>query len=285
MIARVLPYPMKRRTIILSFLIVASSALLAVFILGRGALAPRKDVAALSLAANVGGAAPTPSGGDLNNSAFPTPPVLASGKSTTHEFTAPANPEPTPAPDNATERLAQKLTAQITSRNPSSLGDLNPQELIDKALSEEFSGVDLGMFRPTVPVSSIKTNGVVNAETVRSYIESLGRIANGNRYTDLMSQTKPSFEDITKLRDGAERMRADLLALTVPTPFARWHADYVSYVIAQKNIFGAIADTTSDPLKAALALQAVSLLDTQAPLLEADLKRVIAHIANPASSP
>ena len=174
--------------------------------------------------------------------------------------------------DNATQKLAQKIAAQILKDNPdgpfltgggSGIAALRPDALVDKVLSQEIENFDYAALRPEVKLSSLKTINANDANTLAKYLGDLQSLIKDDALTAAYSSadfTPQGFKGLTK---SLEEVITNLYALETPTSLALLHAEEISLLIAQKNIFAALANAEADPVGSFMAIQALAAVNDE----------------------
>lgn len=180
--------------------------------------------------------------------------------------TAAAAPESANYTDILAERIARKFIAE--NGKELSLVDGKPglktapaEDLISDALAGEAANFD---YRALKPVIDPKELVIVSAspEAAAAYLQSLTRVLI-KHFSNLPANLKnPSLEIYRTLAQATERSLTELRGLPVPKDLAHLHAEELALLAARKNAYDAITLTEEDAVKAFIALQALSKIDS-----------------------
>lgn len=246
---------MKKISTLIGWLIIFGSLITSVFIVGKGALTLPKPQPAETNAPNA--FEPVPA-------SLPTP-----SQSETLETNIQPNGN---EPQNATQALAKLLAGQLIKNNPQGpallngerqLQALNPDSLIETALASELENFDYLSFKTYIPISQIKINPASDPITLQKYLGNFQAIIKNESEPFAINLENPSAQEFSKIAQVLETTINDLLNLPAPTPLAALHAEEISLLTAQKNIFTALAAADADPLKALLAAQAFPIINQE----------------------
>ncbi len=168
---------------------------------------------------------------------------------------------------NLTRNMAGIFAGQMIANNPSGPnidqngdptvvnlpGEDKTAEMIKQALSKTAFTFD---DKTSVPANKIAK--MFSTDDVSSYLkqvyETLGRVSSSTKLSATVNQT-PTPEELALSALGIEAAFQKLSSLSVPKPFVETHTALLRFFANQKNVFNAVADYQTDPMKAMLALQ------------------------------
>lgn len=189
------------------------------------------------------------------------------------------SPEPLPkesaeksAPGaNQTEKVIQSITEEfikINPRGPSiaggkpSVNAIKPDALASKIITDQIKNFDLQDFKPGVALGEIKIIKKSDSASLVDYLHANEKILLDNNAPFLTLDPKNmSFEDFAPLALALEKVIGEFYKLPAPEPFAPLHAEEISLLKAEQNIFTALGKGNEDPFKALFAIQAMTLVD------------------------
>jgi hypothetical protein len=168
---------------------------------------------------------------------------------------------------NVTEEIAKKIASEITAKNPDgpsllegkqAISAIDPLALTDAILEEQLSKFNYQDFKPTASQAGLKLVPST-PKALTEYFVSLKGTLGKHAYT--LSGANVATANFVALEAAAGNLAEALRTLPIPAPLAPLHAEEVSLVTAQANIFSALARSEEDPFRALLALQALPLVD------------------------
>jgi|GEM_PF-2074908 len=167
---------------------------------------------------------------------------------------------------NTTAGLAEKIAAEIIAENPTGpqateggerIAALNPEELVQRALSETFSDLDVDDLRPTIKTNDLIIIQSSEARFAQAYFNSVNDIFKRSfPETLVINWDHPEQTDTRAFVTAFGKTADDLYKVAVPQPLASLHRELLSLVIAQRNVFALLQDYQNDPAQAALAIEA-----------------------------
>ncbi len=169
--------------------------------------------------------------------------------------------------ENATLGLAKKLSLEILAKNPNGpiSKDGSPrvnipeaQELINNFLEKGIKEFDYEALKPKISDENIKINSQPEDGAVKDYVDNFFAILNKNlgeraEYAKNANDVGGSAAVMVEIYNDYIK---SFYALKVPAALKEIHKKELSLLIAAKKIFEIIRDFESDPLKAAIALNA-----------------------------
>ncbi|MEK7546861.1 MAG: hypothetical protein AAB536_01645 [Patescibacteria group bacterium] len=183
-------------------------------------------------------------------------------------------------PSNLTNNLANVFAEQMIANNrngpqydqngePTVLklpGEDKAAEMIKQALSKTSFDFD---DKVSVPVYKIANS--FGPKDVSGYLEQvyaiLGQVSSSTK-SSLADIQNPTADDMAIPGLAIEAALAKLSSLSVPKPFVELHTTLLRFFSNQKNVFNAVADYQSDPMKTIVALQ------NEEEIINRDLTRV-----------
>lgn len=200
----------------------------------------------------------------------------------------PAKSEPLPNPDenkNSTEEFAKKIAEKLIKKNPegpsildgkSIVSALDPEKLTDEILAEELGNFDYESLKTEVKASSLKIMVLPSKSDLENYFRKFNQALTGPLAGVKISGNDLSPQDMDLIALGIGKMIAGLYNLPVPSDLADWHAEEITLLTAQKNIYETLANVQYDPVKALLVIGAVQELDGEFKTLTAKFNKFIA---------
>ncbi len=252
-----------RARIIASLLIIASSLTAGVFIVRGGA--PKNDAKEGIAAANESLAAlKTDEVANENARRGKIPRLLSQTKL-----------------PNATELAAQKFFEDIIARKTrgeiafdgkGGSDALGVQTFIEEVIGQGFDAFDYESLKPVIPASELTLIETTPA-TVAAYLESFSKAVGAFAASEIdFARLSPAT--FSKIETALGAIARELAEMPVPARAATLHAEELSLVAAERNIFAALARAEEDPLAALLVIQAIPLLNDEFAALKRDFERL-----------
>jgi hypothetical protein len=172
--------------------------------------------------------------------------------------------------ENYTTRLTDSIAKELIAKNPEgpslidgkpNINAIQPEHLIDGALAQEIATFDYHELKPAVHPSDLKVVPRDDVAAMTDYFKQLLQITTKNHRHLPVDPKNPSAQDFAAFRVVSSNILDELYRLPVPKNLVGLHAEEISLVAAQNNIFTILANYDKDLLKSFLAIQAFSKIN------------------------
>ena len=169
---------------------------------------------------------------------------------------------------NLTKNFAGVFASKMIENNPSGPqvdengnptvlnlpGEDKAEDMIKEALSKTTLAFDDKTTTPVYKISKSFAPDDVSAYLKQVY-EILGQVSSSTKASLGVAQQNQTADALVLPALAIESALAKLSSLSVPQPFAEVHTTLLRFFANQKNVFYAVTDYQSDPLKTIVALQ------------------------------
>ncbi len=178
---------------------------------------------------------------------------------------------------NSTEGVAGKIVSGLLEKNPAGPSLLegrrfidvtNPEALVSQIIADELADFDYQEFKPEIKITDIKTTAASDKTTLETYFKNFQTIVRAGGETIPLNPRSFSAQDFALLARALEEPIEKLYQLTAPAMLASSHLEELRLLQAQRNIFLALGESESDPFRALMALQALSLIEDELALIK-----------------
>jgi len=169
----------------------------------------------------------------------------------------PKNTEP-----NATEAIAKQIAQELIAKNPngpslldgkSAIESIDPETLLNDVLAEELARFNPEDLQPIISVEELNLLNDNSKVALETYFKGLRNILAQSKIDSTI--TSFNAQEFLAFSKNLQEITDALYSLPVPVMLAPFHADELSLIEAQKNIFKRAAYASEDPLSAYLAIQ------------------------------
>lgn len=181
---------------------------------------------------------------------------------------------------NATEAFAAGIAKTLIQGNPngpvpkdgsSFINALNPDIMVNTAISEAIDQIGYESFEVALPklsITIVKTNSLSSLTTYFSELEKKLLQARDDIGT---LGASPSQADFLKAALTVESLANSLKKITVPEPVSDLHLKLTSLLFTEVNIFKAIGNAETDPVRGIAALHLLPTVFTNIQTVQAKL--------------
>jgi len=166
---------------------------------------------------------------------------------------------------NLTENVGRRILGEIVSKNPDGpsliqgslyLSVLQPVDMTQKAVADELQNSDPNMFKVAIKISDVKVSTDETKSFLNNYLKEVELLMEKNVYK---ADYADSLGGLNTMKDTLTSSISQLTKLRPPKIMAIWHTELLSILSTRRQIYEAIAQTESDPIKALLAVKALKI--------------------------